>query len=479
MAGEPAASKPWTAIRAEVDYGAVFQALGFPLALILVRDDNLVSFVSINRTLTRMSGLAAADIEGRLLAEVLSAEVAMTVGVGAARAASLLEPVRVETILALRGEPHGVLLTPMEKVDGGRLVLLDAERRRASRLAGERGHSLAFDRLARVNEGLIYIFDVQKERTLYIARRLAEMFGRARGDAVTKADLMHMVHPDDRAVLETHVEQLSKMDDWGVATDSIRLPHPDGGWRWLEIRARVLARDRRGKVRRVLGVATDITERRSMAEALETASRALLDAAESERRRVGRELHDSTAQHLVAIDLGLGALQRRLPEGSRDTDRIFRDLKLSLAAAHREIRAFSYLLHPPLLKRRGLIDTLQRFVEGFARRSGITLDLRMSKRHPQLPEDIEIVLFRVAQEAMMNVYRHAEAQHVRIELIAGKNAVSLEVEDDGVGIAEATPGVGITGMRARLAQLGGRLTISSQLVGTKLRASIPLGQRRV
>lgn len=475
MAGEPAVAAAWLSVPAKVDYGAVFQALGFPLSLLMVRDGE-ARFVAVNETFSRMTRLTQAMVEDRPLADVLSAEAALALTSGAARAAESLEPVRIETLLAASGgDPHGVLLTPLERLDGGRLVLVDAERRRSSRLPGERGHSLAFDRLARVNEGLIYIYDVPKGRSLYVARHLAEMLGGSRTDGFVISDVRALVHPEDRPVVEGHLAALKAMDDWVVETVAFRLPHAEGGWRWLEVRARVLARDRRGQVRRVLGVATDITERRSMAEALDAAAKALLDAAESERRRVGRELHDSTAQHLVAIDLGLGALQRRLEANNEVEARIFRDLRTSLATAQREIRAFSYLLHPPLLKRRGLIDTTRRFVEGFSRRANLELDLRLPTRLRALPDDAEVVLFRVTQEALMNVYRHAGARRVRVELILRKNAAIVEVEDDGVGMSDAAPGVGITGMRARLAQLGGRLTITPLLVGTKVRAFIPLG----
>lgn len=478
MAGEPAAVIPLAKDGASVDYGAVFESLGFPLALLVVKDGE-ARFVDINTTFSRMTRLDRSTVAGRSLAELLSPGAAEVVLEGLLRSAESLEAVRVEALLAATAsDPHGIILTPLQALAEGRLVLLDAERRRSSRLPGERGHTLAFDRLARVNEGLIYIYDVQHARSVYLARHLSQMLGLERGEQFVIQQVLDLIHPDDLPVLESHLQALRALDDWGVEIEAFRLPHPDGGWRWLEVRTRVLARDRKGKVRRILGVATDITERRSMAEALEAASKALLDAAESERRRVGRELHDSTAQHLVAIDLGLGALQRRMVNMSDAETRIFRDVKVSLAAAQREIRAFSYLLHPPLLKRRGLVDTTRRFVEGFGRRATLDIDLRLPSRLRALPEEVEIVLFRVTQEALMNVYRHADARRVRVEIIVRKDAAVVEVEDDGVGMAEATPGVGITGMRARLAQLGGRLTLTPLLLGTKVRAFIPLKQDR-
>lgn len=478
MAGETATIVSWPPSQDRFDYEAVFGALGFPLALLVVGETE-VRFVDANLTFTRMTRLTKAALENRPLNDLLAPPVAAVLAEGAVRAARTQAPVRVETMLAASGgDAQGVILTPLQEVAGGRLVLLDAERRRASRMPGERGHTLAFDRLSRVNEGLIYIYDVTKQRSLYVARQLSEMLGRAGGEQFLLADMHETVHPEDRAALDAHVEALKRMDDWSIEVAAFRLPHVEGGWRWLEVRTRVLARQRNGEVRRILGVATDITDRRSMAEALDAAGRALLDAAESERRRVGRELHDSTAQHLVAIDLGLGALQRRLPTLSDNEARIFGELRTSLAAAQREIRAFSYLLHPPLLKRRGLIDTMRRFVEGFGRRTTMDIDLRLPGRLRPLPEDVEVALFRVTQEALMNVFRHADARRVRVELISRKDAVVIEVEDDGVGIEDATPGVGITGMRARLAQLNGRLTLTPLLVGTKVRAFIPLPPAR-
>jgi len=474
MAAKPAAVVPWDVSGTDVDYGAVFQSLGFPLALLVVSGDE-ARFRDINETFSRMTRLQRSMVQGQSLAETLPPAAAEGLMAGLLKAVEHLEPVRVDVLLAASGgDPHGVILTPLTALAGGQLVMLDAERRRSSRLPGERGHTLAFDRLARVNEGLIYIYDVQHGRSLYMARPLSEMFGLGKGDTLMVEQARARVHPDDRLALEAHLLALNTMDDWAVETAAFRMPTPDGGWRWLEVRARALARDRKGLVRRVLGVATDVTERRSMAEALDAAGKALLDAAESERRRVGRELHDSTAQHLVAIDLGLGALQRRLVDMTEDEARIFRDMKASLASAQREIRAFSYLLHPPLLKRRGLLDTTRRFVEGFGRRTTMDIDLRLPSRIGSLPEDVEIVMFRVTQEALMNVFRHAGARHVRVEMIVRKDAAVVEVEDDGVGMANATPGVGITGMRARLAQLGGRLTLNTLLVGTKVRAFIPL-----
>lgn len=422
-----------------------------------------------------MTGIAEAASRDQDVTAVLRGGAGVALAAAARQALVRNTPLRIQAELALHGGPHDVVLSMVEDRDGGRIVLVDAERRRVSRLPGERGHSLAFDRLSRVNEGLIFIYDVLRQKSVYVAQPIAEMLGRDRNQPIQLANVQAMLHPDDREPFADYVRGFADMSDSDVTSLTFRLPMAEGEWRWLSVRVRVLSRDRRRRVRRILGVATDVTERRTMADALGMASQTLLDASEAERRRVGRELHDSTGQHLVAIDLGLDLLRRQISSSEGEVERIMKDLRSSVTAAQREIRAFSYLLHPPLLRRRGLVETLRRFVEGFERRTSLTFDLRLPARAPMLEDDIQVMLFRIAQEALMNVHRHADAERVRLELAIGPEAAILEVEDDGVGLTDGAPGVGITGMRARLAQVGGRLTLGGGAEGgVCLRAYVPL-----
>jgi signal transduction histidine kinase len=213
---------------------------------------------------------------------------------------------------------------------------------------------------------------------------------------------------------------------------------------------------------------------------LERAARAVEHAAEAERRRLARNLHDSVAQHLVALDLSLSSLGLQ-PPGSEAAGAILDDMRASVAALHREIRTFSYLLHPPQLKRLGLAVALTRFVEAFGRRSGLAAETDIRGEPHPLPADLELALYRVAQEAVMNVHRHARAERLRVRLIQSSASVTLEVEDDGVGLADAGPvgrpgedGVGIPGMQTRLAQLGGALELVRLSQGLCVRATAPL-----
>ena len=197
----------------------------------------------------------------------------------------------------------------------------------------------------------------------------------------------------------------------------------------------------------------------------------------NERARIGRELHDSTAQYLVAADLGVG----QVLHGSAVTDDVrerLRDVQASLSAAQSEMRAFAYVLHPPELKELGLAETMARFCTGFARRSRIAITFAAGALPKELPSDAEHALFRVCQEALMNVYRHAFARTATVALEMRDRDLVLEVRDDGVGVPEderfeGGGGVGIAGMRARMRSIGGDLRLIARGPGLTVVASVP------
>jgi len=230
----------------------------------------------------------------------------------------------------------------------------------------DRRHDALFRQLGLVNGGVAYIYDIAirtppRDRTcrpfctncLAIRRVIPRLPAtmRSSGCAI----------PTTGRLSPPITAPCSKLPDIAFRTCVCRMKHLDGSWRWIEARERVFSRDRSGRVRRVLGFVCDITERRRLLESLAGATDALLLAEENERRRIGRELHDSTTQHLVAIDLTMSRLEQRI--GDDPTDRaIVRDIRAALTAAHREIRTFSYLLHPPSLERVGLEAALNRFL---------------------------------------------------------------------------------------------------------------------
>jgi signal transduction histidine kinase len=206
----------------------------------------------------------------------------------------------------------------------------------------------------------------------------------------------------------------------------------------------------------------------------------LLRSQDEERRRIGRDLHDSMGQILTAIKMNLESL---LP-GREDSDRIARCVDLADNCI-KEIRTMSYLLYPPMLEELGLRSAVPWYVDGFAGRSGIQVDFEVSENFDRLPRDVELALFRVLQEALTNVHRHSGSQIAHVKLLTENGYSVLEVRDDGRGLpdklASGSPashhfssGVGLRGMDERMRQLRGRLELASTQSGTVLRASVPV-----
>jgi two-component system, NarL family, sensor kinase len=216
---------------------------------------------------------------------------------------------------------------------------------------------------------------------------------------------------------------------------------------------------------------------------LRTLTGRLMRAQDDERRRIAQMLHETAAQDLAALKMLLARLNRtadRLRDGERNA------LAESISLAEQsmtEIRTLSYLLHPPFLDETGLLSALRWYAGGFAERSGIKVDLDLPESVERLPLDTETALFRIVQESLMNIHRHAGSETARIRLRRDAATLVLEIEDRGRGIPNASQhimsrggivGVGIAGMGERIDQLGGRLEIESSDRGTTVRARLPL-----
>lgn len=212
----------------------------------------------------------------------------------------------------------------------------------------------------------------------------------------------------------------------------------------------------------------------------------LMRAQDDERRRIAQMLHETTAQDLAALKMLLARLGRT-STGLSVADRNILVESSDLADhAMSGVRTLSYLLHPPFLEENGLLSAVRWYSAGFADRSGITIDLDQPPSFPRLPADVEMTLFRVVQEALINIHRHAKSPTARIKLRLDSDLVTLEVEDRGVGMPEemisrarfedGLLGVGVAGMRERLKQLGGELEIESGDHGTLVRARLPVAQ---
>jgi two-component system NarL family sensor kinase len=217
--------------------------------------------------------------------------------------------------------------------------------------------------------------------------------------------------------------------------------------------------------------------------ALQQLSQRLLKLQDEERRKIARDLHDVTGQTLAALKMAVAELERRLGHNLNTTS-VLRDIDALAEQALQEIRTTSYLLHPPLLDEIGFRAAAEWYVEGFAKRSGITAKLDLAKEGERLPIEIETALFRILQESLTNVHRYSGSSEVVIRFQCQADTAILEVADRGCGISAellkrlkegfSGTGVGLPGMHERMQELNGKLEIKSDNSGTSLRAIVPL-----
>jgi signal transduction histidine kinase len=231
-----------------------------------------------------------------------------------------------------------------------------------------------------------------------------------------------------------------------------------------------------------------IDELRGAEHTMRELAASVVRAQDEERRRIARDLHDSTGQNLIAATLLLGRIEGVLPAAAKP---ILRQLEEMLQQSIREVRTVSYLLHPPLLDEVGLGPALRCYVDGYIERSGLAVDLDVASDVERLPPDTELTVFRVVQEALTNVSRHSRSPTARIRLAREKasdgQTIVLTIEDAGRGmpainnvraligkLGSRSAGVGLASMRERLHQIGGRLEIDSAVGRTVVKAIIPI-----
>ncbi|MFC0205631.1 sensor histidine kinase [Novosphingobium soli] len=222
-------------------------------------------------------------------------------------------------------------------------------------------------------------------------------------------------------------------------------------------------------------------DRQTMPKRLERRARhaRILRAQDEERRRIARDLHDGTSQHVALAQVMLEMVRKaRTYEAIEDA---CVTIETALSAAQHQMRTLSYVLHPPELAAGGIIEALAAFLKGFARRTGLNVrfDNQVGRIKPSA--DLEIALYRVAQEALVNVGKHAFASTVEVRLHTAARHLVLEIEDDGIGISDDivagrmrdAVGVGLSGMQERVKGLGGIFSVERRAKGTCVGAFFP------
>ena len=203
---------------------------------------------------------------------------------------------------------------------------------------------------------------------------------------------------------------------------------------------------------------------------------------EDSLRSLSRELHDGVGQVLTAIKMDLGMIERTTESPPHELQARVREVREQVTELLQEVRTMSQLLRPSMLDDFGLVPTLQWLAEKFAARTRIVVDLRTPPSETRLPPAIEVLLYRVTQEALTNIVKHARAKHVEVVLEVRDGEASLVIADDGVGFDverfRRTPearGVGLLGMRERVAYYRGHIEFRSRpQAGMRITLTIPI-----
>src|SRR5262245_35776486 len=295
---------------------------------------------------------------------------------------------------------------------------------------------------------------------------------------LTFEQFMERVHPDDCQSVRRAVQR--SREDRSDYEAEYRLVVPGVGTRWVAARGRCEF-DCDGKPLRMRGVTIDITKRRQAEEAARELSGRLINAQEEERSRLARELHDDVTQRLALLAIDAGRGEQILSRAAGGT--AMRAMREGLIRLSEDVHALAYRLHPSILEDLGLIAALKTECERFGRAASIPVDLKAQEVPQPLPDAVALCLYRIAQEALRNVGRHARASAVQVSLRGLDGGVQLAVRDNGAGFDPAQqrdrPSLGHASMRQRIYQLNGELELESAPGhGTTVLAWVPLKEEQ-
>lgn len=338
----------------------------------------------------------------------------------------------------------------------------DAVRRSAERYRGlvESQHDL----IVRVTPDGVFTF---------VNDAYCRKFGKARGELLG-GTFMPLVHEEDRAAAAKAMADLQQ-PPYRIRLEQRALTAD--GWRWIEWEDAAI-RDGEGRISEVQAVGRDITERKAMEEELRRTHRELVAARDGERSRLADVFHESIGQGLVALRLALYASATD-PQNELG-DRIRGQLEDSIRqvdALVQEARRLSADLHPPTLKTFGLCSALRQLGAGYADRAAVRVLCAQEAVCERFPQNVEIALFRIGQEALADAVRRGRAKHVDFSVSAGDGVAQLRVIDDSTGLdpaADRDSGAALRTLRARAQAEGGTLEVQSRPGETILTARVPL-----
>jgi PAS domain S-box-containing protein len=348
-----------------------------------------------------------------------------------------------------------------------------------------------FRLLAEVIEEVFWMADPGIEKMIYISPGYEKVWGRSRKSLYKNPkSFIEFVHPEDRDRVAAVTLRENKDEPFKI---EYRIVRPDGSIRWIWDRG-FPVRSEGGLVSYFVGVATDITDRTRVEEALKASEKSLrllstrlINAQENERKRIAYELHDDLGQSLVGLKIQLSRLKKK---SSGTSPKLTQGITQALNAIDEiteDVRRLSRELRPSVLEHLGLMDALQWLFEDFSKKYGIIISNSISQLNETFAKEQEIIIFRIFQEGLANIGRHSDATQVTIAMSQARNTIGFSITDNGKGfnleeIRKRKPskiGLGLIAMNERATMAGGSLEIKSQVgKGTSICFSIRKGRSR-
>jgi len=322
------------------------------------------------------------------------------------------------------------------------------------------------------------IFIHQDGRFVFVNDRFAKLHGYTT-EELLGMEYKALIHPDDREVMTERASKRLKGESVPFQYEVQRLKK-DGGTLWCEMIAASI--EYRGKPA-IMGNIVNITKRKQAEEHVRTLTQQLMKAQENERQRIARYLHDNVAQDLSLVRIGCETLFDNYPSIYIGIRQKLSELSTILKRSISALRNFAYDLHPPGLEQLGLVRTVYQYCEEFAEKNKININFFAAGMDDlTIPFDTEINLYRLIQEALWNIKKHADAASVTLKMVASFPYIILRIEDDGKGFdikdrmvsAIKEKRMGLRSMEERVGLLNGKMKIQSRPTeGTKIWIEVP------
>jgi PAS domain S-box-containing protein len=360
-------------------------------------------------------------------------------------------------------------------------LLINVRRRRKAELSLRESEDRVKLAVSSAGAGL-WSWDVSTG-VFWATERGRELFGFAPEEPLNNERMLSLIHPADRDLVRLSLQQAAESGE--EATLEYRVVPPDGNVRWISARGR-LQQNMPGKSKRLMGTCVDVTARKAAEETMRqhekelmTLTGRLISTQEEELRRLSRDLHDDLTQRLAVLAIDAGMLEKTLRPLQPQASQELADLKTQLIEVSDEVHNLSRQLHPSILDDLGLVQAIQSECDTFSRRTGIALSFEPETILVSIPPDSALCLYRVMQEALQNIAKHAKARAARIVLQDLPDGVHLMIQDSGIGFdvnqSAGKGGIGLSGMRERARLVNGTVSVVSEPGnGTRIHVIIPV-----